>query len=72
MTGCNYYSPCSFAQRLEKRGEEDRGKRDQQITALEKQVRDLERQLVLAKCSKCRENPAWCRVHNSDYREVGE
>lgn len=42
---CSYYKPCSVARSLEKRGEEDRGRRDQQITVLEKQRDELVRVL---------------------------
>lgn len=38
---CNAYKPCAFASALERRGEEDRGRRDQQITQLEAVLREL-------------------------------
>jgi hypothetical protein len=41
--GCGPYNPCPYAQRLEAKGEEDRGRRDQQITKLEAENARLKR-----------------------------
>lgn len=42
--GCHAYNMCAFAQRLTAKGEEDRGRRDQQITALEREVAKIVQQ----------------------------
>lgn len=39
---CGHYNPCAHAKYLEAKGERERGRRDQEITRLEKEVKRLE------------------------------
>ena len=41
---CGTYNPCKHAKHLEIRGELERGFRDQEITRLEKRVKELEQE----------------------------